>query len=218
MKDPCGSNKLNILAREAKGWGIISQLINILEKTSVGKHFFKIALLLRDSIFLSSILTNCEVCYGLTKADIEKLENLDKTLLRRIFAVPNSTPITALYLESGTMRIRTIIKARRLKFLHYLVKLPKRNMLSNFFHAQWEHSTKLDLTEQVKRAQKNVQKFPTADELSMKMLGFLYVLEQFRMMIQLPLLSCVQQSSQECLGGYQMCSLGHQRAQHLVQT
>ena len=46
--------------------------------------------------------------------------------------------------------IGTIIKARRLNFLHYLVKLPKRNMLSNFFHAQWEHSTKLDWTEQVK--------------------------------------------------------------------
>ena len=145
-----GSNKLNIQRRVSKGVGIISQLMNLLETTSVGKHYFKIALLLRDSIFLNSILTNSEVWYGVTKSEIEQLESVDRTLLRRIFRLPISTPISGLYLESGCMRIGTILKARRINFLHYLLNQPKEGMLSKFFYAQWQHSSRLDWTEQVK--------------------------------------------------------------------
>ena len=145
-----GTNTLNIKRRVSKGEGIICQLMTLLEKTSIGKHYFRIALLLRDSIFLNSILTNSEIWYGVSKSDIEQLEALDKTLLRRIFRVPDSTPISGLYLESGSIRIGTLIKARRANFLHYLLKLPKKDMLSKFFYAQWDHSLKLDWTEQVK--------------------------------------------------------------------
>ena len=66
-----GTNKLNIQKRVSKGLGIISQLMSMLEKTSVGRHFFKIAFLLRDSIFLNAMLTNSEVWYGMTKADVD---------------------------------------------------------------------------------------------------------------------------------------------------
>ena len=89
-----GSNKLNIQKRVSKGLGIIPQLMSILEKTSAGRHYFKIGLLLREAMFLNAILTNSEVWYGLTKSEIEQLESIDKMLLRRIFGVPNSTPTT----------------------------------------------------------------------------------------------------------------------------
>ena len=126
--------------------------MNILDKTSVGKHYFKIALLLRDSIFLNSVLINLEVWGGLSQANIDQLESVDKTLMRRIFKLPDSTPITGLYLESGSLRIRTIIKARRINFLNYLLQLPKNEMLSKFFYTQWHHSSsKSDWTKQVKQ-------------------------------------------------------------------
>ena len=82
-------------------------------------------------------MTNSEVWYRLTKTDLEELEVLDRSLLKRIFAVPNSTPTAALYLETGCMSIGTIVKARRVNYLQYLVKLPKDEMLSKFFHCQW---------------------------------------------------------------------------------
>ena len=119
-----GSNKLNIQSRVSKGLGRIAQIMSMVEKISLGRHYFKVAFLLRESIFLSSVLTNSEVWYGVTKADLEELEILDRSLLKRIFSVPNSTPNTALYLETGCMRIGTIIKARRVNYLHYFVKLP----------------------------------------------------------------------------------------------
>ena len=146
-----GTNSLNIQQRVARGEGIISQLMTLLEKTSIGKHYFKIAILFRDSLFLSSILTNSESWYNLSKSDVDQLEALDKTLLRRIFRVPESTPIAGLFLESGCVRIGTLIKARRINFLHYMLKLSRTEMMSEFFFAQWNHSSKNDWTEQVRK-------------------------------------------------------------------
>ena len=104
-----GSNKLNIENRVLKGLGKVAQIMSMVDKISLGKHYFKIALLLRESILLSSILTNSEVWYRLTKTDLEELEILDRSLLKRIFAVPNSSPTAALYLETGCMRVGTIV-------------------------------------------------------------------------------------------------------------
>ena len=42
-----GSNKLNIAIRVSKGLGKIAQIMSMVEKTSLGKHYFKIAFLER---------------------------------------------------------------------------------------------------------------------------------------------------------------------------
>lgn len=145
-----GSNKLNIQSRVSKGLGKIAQIMSMVEKISLGRHYFKIAFLLRESIFLSSVLTNSEVWYRVTKADLEELELLDRSLLKRIFCAPSSTPNAALYLETGCMTIGTTLKARRANYLHYLVKLPEEEMLSRFFHCQWLSENQFDWTKQVK--------------------------------------------------------------------
>ena len=145
-----GSNKLNIASRVSKGLGKIAEIISMIDNISLGKHYFKIALLLRESIFLSSILTNSEVWYRVTKSEIEELEIVDRSLLKRILSVPNSTPTAALYLETGCIRIGTIVKARRVNYLHYLVKLQQSEMLSKFFYVQWYDSHPHDWTTQVK--------------------------------------------------------------------
>ena len=80
-----GTNKLNILSRVSKGQGKIAQIMSMVDKISLGKHYFKIALLLRESIFLSSVLTNSEVWYRVTKAELEELESLDTQHLLRLY-------------------------------------------------------------------------------------------------------------------------------------
>ena len=145
-----GSNKLNIASRVSRGQGKIAEIISMIDNISLGKHYFKIALLLRESLFLSSILTNSEVWYRVTKAEIEDLEIVDRSLLKRILSVPNSTPTAALYLETGCIRIGTIMKARRVNYLHYLVKLNRNEMLSRFFYVQWYDCNPHDWTTQVK--------------------------------------------------------------------
>ena len=172
-----GTNKGNIQNRVAKGLGRIAQIMCMLEKISLGKHYFKIALILRESLFLSSVLTNSEVWYRVTQSEIEELETLDRSLLKRIFSCPSSTPTSALYLESGSIRIGTILKARRINYLQYLLKLPKSEMLSKIFYCQLYGKNPHDWSEQVKKdlvdlnLTTNLQKIESMSQFSWKNLA-----------------------------------------------
>ena len=62
-------------------------------------------------------MTNVEALYGLTKENIEILEDVDKVLLRKIFSSHSKCPSEAFYLELGILPIKYIVKGRRLIFL-----------------------------------------------------------------------------------------------------
>ena len=145
-----GKNTKNLKNRISKGLGIISQIMNILESVTLGEHFFSTAVLLRESLFINGILTNCEIWYGLNKSEIHELESLDRNLLCKILNTPFSTPSESLYLELGIMDIGSIIKTRRINYLHYLSTRKETEMLFQVFSAQWRYPTnKEDWTEMV---------------------------------------------------------------------
>jgi 3-deoxy-D-manno-octulosonate 8-phosphate phosphatase KdsC-like HAD superfamily phosphatase len=66
---------------------------------SLGKHYFEIAMLFGESMFLNGILTNSEIWYNLSESEIKEFEDLDRLLLRRILQVSISTPKEAWSLE-----------------------------------------------------------------------------------------------------------------------
>ena len=145
-----GRNTLNIKKRVGKGLGIITQIVNLLNMINLGEYYFETVVLLRESVFLNGILTNAEIWYSLTREEIKELEDLDLTLLRKIFKVPFSTPSEAYYLELGILSIETIIKKRRINFFHYLVNRKYEEMLHSFFLTQFYNPTPGDWTEQAK--------------------------------------------------------------------
>ena len=108
-----GKNTKNIEAREAKAQGIIKQIKTILEEMVFGNFIFEVGVILRNSLFVNGILTNIEAAYGLTSAEIEKLEKCDEQLMRAVLETPCTTPREMLYLELGVIPIRYIVMARR---------------------------------------------------------------------------------------------------------
>ena len=146
-----GKNTKNIKSRISKGLGIINQIFNMLDNISFGPHYFEMALLFRDSMLINGTLNNAEIWYNFGKNEIEEFECLDRLFLRKLLAVPKSTPHEALYLELGILPINTIIKARRLNYLHDLLKKDKKGMVYSFFITQWYKPCKGDWTEQVKK-------------------------------------------------------------------
>ena len=125
--------------------------MNILEKITLGEYYFSTAILLRESMFVNGILTNAEIWYGLTKAEVGELEDLDEQLLRRILNTKYSVPAECLYLELGCLNISTIIKARRINYLFYLATRKEDEMLKRFFITQWNFPTLKDWTEQARK-------------------------------------------------------------------
>ena len=131
-----GKNDKNIESRVKKGHGIMKQIISILEEICFGKNFFTVFIILRDSLFINSILLNSEVWYSMSKSNIEELEKVDNILLKKVLEVPSSTPTAMIHLELGTIPIRFIIKTRRLMFLQYLLQENENSLLYKFLSAQ----------------------------------------------------------------------------------
>ena len=145
-----GKNAKNIKNRVSKGIGIIARIMHILEEVSFGPHFYKIAMLLRESMLINGMTTNAEIWYNFTGRDAQEFENIDKLYFRRLLRVPKSTPTESLYLEMGAVPISIIIQSRRINYLQSILKSDKKGMLYTFFKTQWFNPSKGDWTEQVK--------------------------------------------------------------------
>ena len=139
-----GSNMKNILSRIDKSGGVIKQICSILDETCFGNFHFEVAMILRGSLLLNSILTNSEAWYHLKEEELRILEKCDENLLRKIFEAPCTTPIPMLYLESGCKPVRFTILARRLMFLDYILHEDEESLIMRFFKAQEESPCKDD--------------------------------------------------------------------------
>ena len=151
-----GENTKNITARKNRGTGVVNEVISILEEICFGKHHFIVAMVLRNALLISSLLTNAEAWYNLSNTEIIELEKVDESLMRKILQCPVSTPKEMLYLELGSSPIRNIIKSRRLNFLHYILHEDKTSLIYNFLQAQLSEPTRQDWGESV---QKDIEDF-----------------------------------------------------------
>ena len=80
-----GKNENNMKVKAASG------IMNIIREICLGKFYFPTAFLLRQTIFLSTILLNSETWVNLTVSNVEELEKIDRILLKRIFEAPATT-------------------------------------------------------------------------------------------------------------------------------
>ena len=92
-----GRNIKNIKTRILKGKGINSRILTILDGIPYGQFYFEVAILLRNSLLVSSMLTNTEAWYNITKSEMELLETIDLQFLRSILKAPKCTPREMLF-------------------------------------------------------------------------------------------------------------------------
>jgi hypothetical protein len=139
-----GKNKGTIDARKGKGIGTVNQTINILEDICFGPFTFEVGLVMRDSFLINSTLTNSETWLGLTTSEIETLEQVDESLMRRLLEVSLGCPKEMLYLELGCIPMRFTVMTRRIMFLHYILNEEQDSLISRVLHAQIKFPSKND--------------------------------------------------------------------------
>ena len=144
-----GRNIQNIKARVAKSSGIISRILSILDGIPFGQYFYEVAIILRNSLLLSSLLCNSESWYNVTEAELNLIESVDLQFFRRILNVPKSTPKEMFYLEFGCIPLRHIVRKRRLMFLHYVLNEDPNSMLYRLLMTQMKWRKKKDWIVQV---------------------------------------------------------------------
>ena len=139
-----GKNTQNIQERKKRGMVAVSQIMEMMNELCLGQYYFEAGNLLRNSLLLSTMLSNSEAWYNLTNKEISDLETVDEVLLRKILSAHSKTPLELLYLETGNIPIRFILKARRLNFLWYILNESEESLLRNCFNRQNENPSKGD--------------------------------------------------------------------------
>ena len=146
-----GKHLKNVLHRKAKGLGVINQIMQILSSTFFGKYHFEVALVLRESLLLSSLLLNSEAWVNLTDADIRKLEQTDEILLSKILECEANTDNTFKYLELGVVPVRFEIMKRKMGFLQYILQQEKQSMIHQVLEATKQNPVKNDFVQTCKK-------------------------------------------------------------------
>ena len=86
-----GTHTKNVKLRSKKGLGAISRIMQILESSYFGKYHFEVAMVLRSSLLLSSLLLNSEVWVNISETEIRKLEQTDEILLSNVLGCESNT-------------------------------------------------------------------------------------------------------------------------------
>ena len=154
-----GKNDKNIQNRVQRGAGAMKQVIQMLEELTLGDFYFEGAMILRASLFLSSLISNSEAWVNLTKKNVTDLEKVDENLLRKILSAHPKTPTELLYLELGAIPVRFTLMSRRINYLWYLIHDKEGSLLKTFFEAQCDQPVRGDWVSTVKQdlADLNIQ-------------------------------------------------------------
>ena len=89
---PATPGLLNIAARKMKLIGVSRKIMPSLKNIWFGKYHFEVAALLRNSLMISSLLTNSEAWHNLTESDIQNSEKVDEGLMSNILGTPSTIP------------------------------------------------------------------------------------------------------------------------------
>ena len=81
-----------------------------------------------------------------------------------------SSPLEGIQLELGVTSIGTIMKARRINYLHYLLQTNENEMLNKVFRAQLSQPVKLDWVKQILQDLKDFQINMTFEDIKDKKL------------------------------------------------
>ena len=161
-----GRHLKNVLARKSKSLGTINQIMQILQNVFFGKYYFEVAMVLRSSLLLSSLLLNSEAWVNITETEIRKLEKTDEMLLSKILGCEANTSNAFKYLELGVYPVRYEIMKRKILFLHYILQQEKSSMIYKVLQATRDNPTKNDFVKTCESYLSQLKINMTFEELS----------------------------------------------------
>ena len=92
-----GKHSSTIAKRRARGYGIILDILLILEQIYDSERGVKVGLELRQSWFVNSMLLNVEAWHNLLKKDVHTFTSVNKYTVRKILNFHSKAPNIILY-------------------------------------------------------------------------------------------------------------------------
>ena len=161
-----GKIKHTLDSRIARGYGAITTILAILNEIPLAHWRVQAGLQLRQAMFLNASLFNSEAWHGVTDGEIERIEKVDEALLRGILNAHAKVPIEALYLETGAIPVRYILKSRRINYLQNILKKEDEELVKEVSNAQKESPLDGDYCKLVVSDQEHVNLSMTENEIT----------------------------------------------------
>ena len=127
MLNKKGNNELLIEDRGKKGNGKLVAAFAMVDEVTFGVHTFPTQILVYHSIFLPTLLYNCQSWSNITVNEITKLTTVQLKFLKRILKVPTSTPNAFVFLELGILPIAYELHRRQLGYLWKILNMECNN-------------------------------------------------------------------------------------------
>ena len=164
--DESGTNKANIEKRKQKGYGIISEILAIINEIPLGKWKIEAGLKLRQAMLINGTLFNTEAWHNVSNKDTMVLEKVDEAFLRGLLQAHPKIPLEALYLETKSLPIRFILASRRILYLHNILQKESNELVRKIYDVQKLNPSTGDFTELVKEDMSSIGLGLTEDEIS----------------------------------------------------
>ena len=145
-----GKVRHNIEKRKSKGYGIIANILAIVNEIPLAHWKVEAGLKLRQAMLINGVLFNSEAWQGIYLKDIMLLEKVDEALLRGLLSAHPKIPLEALYLETRCLPIRFILASRRIMYLHTILHRDKTEMIRRVYEAQVKDPSPGDFIDIVK--------------------------------------------------------------------
>ena len=160
-------NKKNIKEKTNKAVGIANKISTALIERPYGRHHFKAAKLLRESLLIGSMLNNSESWINLTNSDLEALEKPDTITQRNILGNKGNPSKVFMCLELGIIPVKFVIMEKRLNFLKYILEESMTSMLRQVYETLKSDSRKGDFVSLVKQDMEEVGFEFTEEEIKL---------------------------------------------------
>ena len=143
-------SKVNIEKRKARGYGVINDILVIISEIPLSHWRMQAGLLLRQAMLVNGIMFNSKAWHSITGKDMVVLKKVDEALTRGLLAAHTKTPLEALYLETGSLPLRYIVKSRRIMYLHNILKKNENELIRKIYETQKQNPTPGDFSELVR--------------------------------------------------------------------
>ena len=149
--DSTGTIRKTIEDRRNKGYGIVSEILAILEDIPLGRFKMEIGLMLRQAMLINGILFNSESWHSVSETEYRMLEAVDEQLLRALVKGHSKTTLEFLYLEAGVIPLRYVIASRRLLYHQVILQREDDELTKRIYQAQKDDTTPGDFAELVSK-------------------------------------------------------------------
>lgn len=131
-----GTNVDMIDEKVKNGKAAMVKSLALCGELTMGIYLMKATLVMYGSVFLATLLFNCQAWTNLTKTDIKKLETAQIQYLKKAAHAPLSVTNSFTFLEFGVLPASYLIHYRQLTFLYHILKLDDTDPVKVMYYEQ----------------------------------------------------------------------------------